>query len=155
MFLRTVWLYTVTYYGIAWRELTNYVGSDWIPDLFTMEIKITATTIALVTSRIPPAELHCTARTEMASCYSLTELTSNIAAFYYNTQLAQWKHWPSYCWLPCNTTVPEWWAYPCKYPTSGCLATTRVLHSNDGTRPNTSHYWSYFAISQRMAIFCL
>jgi hypothetical protein len=19
----------------------------------------------------------------------------------------QWKHWPSYCWLPCNATIPE------------------------------------------------
>jgi hypothetical protein len=28
----------------------------------------------------------------------------------YNTQPAQWKNWPSYCWLPCNRTVPRWWA---------------------------------------------
>jgi hypothetical protein len=41
------------------------MGSDWIPDLFAMEIiaatqvTITETTIALVASRIPLTELHC------------------------------------------------------------------------------------------------
>jgi hypothetical protein len=30
----------------------------------------------------------------------------------------QWKHWPSYCWLPCNATIPEWWAYPWEYSTT-------------------------------------
>jgi hypothetical protein len=55
---------------------------------------------------------------------------------YHATQ--QWKHWPSYCWLPCNATIPEWWAYPWKY--CRYLVTTIVLHSNDGLRSNTSQY---------------
>jgi hypothetical protein len=42
--------------------------------------------------------------------------------------------------LPCNATVLGWRAYPWKYSTSGCLATTRVLHSNDGIRSSTSQY---------------
>jgi hypothetical protein len=41
-------------------------------------------------------------------------------------------------------TVLNWWAYPCKCLTFGCLATTGVpnfrLPNNDGIRPNTSHY---------------
>jgi hypothetical protein len=38
----------------------------------------------------------------------------------------------------------EWWAYPCKCLTFGCLATTGVsnfrLPNNDGIRHNTSQY---------------
>jgi hypothetical protein len=38
----------------------------------------------------------------------------------------------------------EWWAYPCKCLTFGCLATTGMsnlrLPNNDGIRPNTSQY---------------
>jgi hypothetical protein len=36
----------------------------------------------------------------------------------------QWKHWPSHCWLPCNATILEWWAYPRNYCGHGYLVTT-------------------------------
>jgi hypothetical protein len=86
--------------------------------------------------RFPPDSLRI-----LISCYSLT---SNMAAFWHRRPLAQWKHWPSYCWLPCNASLPGWRAYPWKFATCGCLGTTRMfilrLPSNDGIRRNTLQY---------------
>jgi hypothetical protein len=39
----------------------------------------------------------------------------------------QWKHWPSYCWLPCKATIPEWWAYLAYLVTTAFSQTVTIL----------------------------
>jgi hypothetical protein len=43
------------------------------------------------------------------------------------------KHWLSYCWLPCNATILEWWPYPwnhCGYGYLVMTATSQTRHNN-------------------------
>jgi hypothetical protein len=44
----------------------------------------------------------------------LTDWQISLLPSLYRTRPAQRKH-PSYCWLPCNTTIPGWRAYLWKY----------------------------------------
>jgi hypothetical protein len=51
----------------------------------------------------------------------------------------------------CYATVTGMASFSMEIFDYGCLATTRVLHSNDGIRPNTPHYIS----SSELWRFCL
>jgi hypothetical protein len=72
------------------------------------QITIMVNDLALVASWILLSELHCTD--------PLTRTPKT-----------------SYCWLPCNATVPEWWAYPWNYCGYGYLVTTQYFRQEDSS----------------------
>jgi hypothetical protein len=92
--------------------------------------------IALEASWIPLTGLHCTyvslrelTDEDWLACIVFPSLTPpatmETLAFQLlvTMQRNSRKHWPAYCWLPCNATILDWWAYPRNYCGYGCLAT--------------------------------
>jgi hypothetical protein len=114
-------------------------------------------TQALVASWILLSELHCTeslTRTELLRMPAdvdwlrrPADVDCVLSSLLWHCQ-QQWKHWPSYCWLLCNATILEWWAYPWNYCGYGYLVTTASSQTHHNTLGRGGCYGTAYSESR-------